>query len=593
MKMYQLRPISDRAFWAQAFATETGRQLLTTIRSHLAEVEPRLPMPTAADFLAAKRTNNRGVVDHHWQKHRVHFAALAANRLADGIATDDRLLNWIFDYAFEATWAVSAHLPDRDLPIAAHPTLDLAACELAADLAEAREVLLPWIAEQSPSLVDSLVTEIDRHALTPFAEDKLPGWASPTTDHHNNWSGVCGGAMLMACQSMAAQGFPRPSARQHAIQALHLFWERAFTPSGECDEGPGYFNYGVEFGVMPLMRMTVEQIAAEFDVARIKQVAGYLERCHIYGNHFYAANDSGPFLNANSYYIPWLAEFTNSSFLRWWYSTYPNTAPGRRLPMLLRQLLPCSLQQPQTVAPPAPAPQSARLLPDQRIAIFQRPSQRGLFTFGITAGHNNESHNHNDLGTFQVLLNDIAWVPDLGMPQYTTDFFSSVRYTKYIVAASSGHCCPQISGHEQRAGHEAAGVVLAYDSEAGKIAFDLSSAYPAEAGVQRWTRSAAVPPGEPSARITDTYTLKTAGMIVHRIWLRERPIVTGQSLQVGPICITVTGNAQCVEVQEFACNDERLMLREHTPSGKLYRIDFTYRCPAGEPLTVETMIRLG
>jgi hypothetical protein len=593
MQMYQLRPISDRAFWGRAFETVAGKQLLASIRGSLPEVADRLPMPTAADFLAARRSNDRNRVDIHWQKHRMQFAELVANRLADGAATDDRLLNWIFDYAFEATWAVSAHLPERDLPVAARPTLDLAACELAADLAEAREVLAPWIAEQSASLVDSLIVELDRHALTPLAEHEMPHWASGKAGWVNNWSGVCGGAMLMACQSMEAQGFARPAARKRAIEALHVFWDRAFTASGECDEGPGYFNYGVEFGVMPLMRMTCQQIEAEFNVARIKQVAAYLERCHVYGNHFYAANDSGPFLRACSYYIPWLAEFADSNFLRWWHQEFPNSAPGRRLPMLLRQLAMAEELENAPKRPiAAPAPQPARLLPDQQIAIIQRPSQHGLFTFGISGGNNGESHNHNDLGSFQVLLNGVAWVPDMGMPQYTTDFFSSVRYTKYMVAASSGHCCPQINGHEQRAGHDACGTILAYEPEAGKIALDLSSAYPAEAGLQKWTRSAAVPTGEASARITDSYTLKTAGPVVHRIWLREKPTVNGQTLQIGPVRLTVTGQAERVEVKEFACDDPRLLLREHTPSGKVYRADFTYRCPAGQPLTVETLIHL-
>jgi hypothetical protein len=439
------------------------------------------------------------------------------------------LLNWVFDLLFEPTWTVSAHLPQNDLPRASKPTMDLASCEMACEFAELREAMLPWLQSQSGTLDQSIIEEIDRRTLTPLLRE-TPWWADPAEEVLNNWSGVCGGALLTACLSLEAQGFARPQAKRKLIEVLHLFWNRAFTATAECDEGPGYWSYGVAYGCMPLMRLTRQQIEADFDVARIRAVAQYPERIHIHNGYFLSTNDSVSRVAAPLWYVPWLAEFAESSFLRWWAAHYPRMHP-RSINTLLRDLW--QVTQEPVPAPAAPPAIAARYLEDQQIAIFQRPNAGPLFTFAIGGGHNGESHNHNDLGAFQVILDDVPWILDLGQPHYNTDFFSAKRYEKYIVAASSGHCCPAINGFEQRAGKDAAGVVLASDLERGRLSLDLTTAYPAAAGLKKWHRSSIVPPGAAEARVTDVFQLASDGVFTHRLWFREMPRVQGATVTCG------------------------------------------------------------
>ena len=592
MQLFKPSAIDQREFWHAIKNNSLAGQYLQTIKTFLPQIPARLPTPTAVDFLAARRSNNRGIVDDHWRNVRLHLARLVANRLLKGDDLgeyDDRLLNWIYDYVFESTWMVSAHLPFLELQLAGSGQLDLAGCEMAAELAELREVLLPWLQGQSQTLDRSIIHEIDRRCLTPFVDPSLKWWADLADLHPNNWTGVCAGGLLTACLALEAQGVSRPEARQKAITVLNHFFAHAFTAGGECDEGPGYWNYGMEYACMPLMRMSLAQIEASFDLARIRQIAAYPERIHIYGDFFFASNDGGSKLHAITGQMAWLADFANSSFLRWWTANYP-AGPGRSVNTLLRDL--AAAPTIATWKTTAPTPQAARYLPDQQVAIFQRNSSRGLFTATFSGGHNAESHNHNDLGTFQIILDNIAWVPDLGMPIYTTDFFSKVRYTKYLVAASAGHCCPAINGQEQRAGHEAAGKLLHYHPQNGQMALDLTAAYPPEAQLASWKRTLTVPPASAEAALVDEFVLQQDGQIVHRLWFREKPIIAGNTLTCGPLSISISPAPANTQLHPFRADDPRLLLREYSPDHHLYRVDLTYLAKANQALQITTSIKL-
>src|SRR5690606_13653819 len=52
----------------------------------------------------------------------------------------------------------------------------------------------------------------------------------------------------------------------------------------------------------------------------------------------------------------------------------------------------------------------------------------GLF-FAAKGGHNKESHNHNDVGTFSLYVDAIPFFIDVGVGTYTRQTFSSERYT--------------------------------------------------------------------------------------------------------------------------------------------------------------------
>jgi hypothetical protein len=583
--------IDDRKTWDAVRNDPARAEWLAGMDKRLSGIPETPPQPTAADYLAARRANDRKRIDGYWQNTRADLGMLAANRLFKGIEKsdpDDRLLNWLYSYTFEPTWTVSAHSPKNDLPLSGAGQLDLAGCEQAGALAELAQSLKPWIDTQSQTLVQSMLNEIDRRVVTPAEADTREFWMKTDGTPINNWAGVCAGSILCACATMESFGMPRPKTRERMIEILRAYFQYGFTEAGECDEGIGYWNYGMDFAFIGLSRLRRDEIESKFDLDRIKLIASYPQRVHMVGRTFFVGNDGSPSASPSLGGIPLVAEWFDMPFLKWWCGQAKPT--GLRTYTQLLRYLTSTMTFPSSQSV-GPKHEPNRYLADQQAGIFQRESRRGLFIFTLTGGTNAEQHNHNDLGTFQVFLDEKPIIPDLGAPIYQQDFFGAARYTKWIVAMSSGHCCPQINGIEQRAGKEAAGKLLAWDDKTGELALDLTSAYPENAGLTKWTRVGHVPMDDAMAIMDDEFVLKADGEVVHRIWFAGEPKVTDDRvLESEGIVVSVQTKPEKLEVVPFKANDERLMLRIFPATHTLNRVDMTYRTNANVPLKIQTVI---
>lgn len=101
-------------------------------------------------------------------------------------------------------------------------------------------------------------------------------------------------------------------------------------------------------------------------------------------------------------------------------------------------------------------------------------------------GYNDESHNHNDAGSFSLWVNNMPVIIDAGVGTYTRQTFSSERYTIWTMQ-SNYHNLPMINGVPQKYGRQ----YKATEVKATKNSFsaNIATAYPDEAGVKKWIRS--------------------------------------------------------------------------------------------------------
>jgi len=137
----------------------------------------------------------------------------------------------------------------------------------------------------------------------------------------------------------------------------------------------------------------------------------------------------------------------------------------------------------------------------------QEGSAEGLF-LAAWGGHNAQSHNHNDVGSFIIFADGKPIVIDIGRPTYRRQTFSNRRYE--IWAFQSGfHNLPTINGVDQKAGRQFAAKNVSYhksDSYA-HIEMDITEAYPKAAGAETWNRIVRFNRGK-DVVIVDSYTLK-------------------------------------------------------------------------------------
>lgn len=577
---FQFKPpsISDRAAW-QTIATDPRTQpLINLMRKHVAGAPSHPCHPTATDFLAAKRSNDRSILDRYWRDNRITLAARCVLHCIDGdlsVGSGDAALNELWSHLTCPTWSVSAHLPGFDLPDTAAGQLDLAGCEMAGDLAETLEVMKPWIDAQSSTLAQSIIQEIDRRILTPFVKAKPMWWADENYHHWNNWTGVCCGGILAACESLANLGQPRPAARAKALRLLNLFLQRAFTPAGECDEGVGYWNYGVGHAAIGWSRLSEAELDENVDLARFKTVADYPRMVHLFGDRFFSGNDAGLTANAPPYATAWLAGATGSQWLADWTAAAPAHESSFRSFSVAIRSLDAALRSPAK-APQLPPTPAARFIPDQQAALFRHDR----LTVAIAGGHNAEAHNHNDVGHFNVWVGEELIIPDLGAPHYTSDFFGPKRYT-YLSASSRGHNCPVINGQEQLPGKTAAARVTELDLAAQRVSLAIENAYPPEARLKAWTRS--LRSHGKGYVVRDQFELNRSSTVDHVIWSTVQPKVEGDTVMLGALVLRVTPAA---EVAVEAVDPKAHQLRDFMAT--LYRTVFAYTDVTA--LNIETKI---
>jgi hypothetical protein len=98
------------------------------------------------------------------------------------------------------------------------------------------------------------------------------------------------------------------------------------------------------------------------------------------------------------------------------------------------------------------------------------------WTLAVKGGHNDENHNHNDVGSVIAALDATPVLIDLGQPTYTAISFSDRRYEQWVVR-SEWHNVPVVNGRQQEPGPQwrACGFAIGDDAVAE---LDLSLAYP-------------------------------------------------------------------------------------------------------------------
>lgn len=146
------------------------------------------------------------------------------------------------------------------------------------------------------------------------------------------------------------------------------------------------------------------------------------------------------------------------------------------------------LDKKNTVNPPLIAD---TWLPDIQVAAAreQEGSINGLY-LALKGGHNDESHNHNDVGNFIVYLNGFPALIDVGVGIYTQKTFSADRYQIWNMQ-SAFHNLPSINDFQQGNGRNFSAQNVQHHSNEQfmKVSMEISQAYPSDAGIKSFQRS--------------------------------------------------------------------------------------------------------
>ncbi len=355
-------------------------------------------------------------------------------------------------------WQLPAHegpAKGKDRPI------DLWVAMKAAQLAITLDLLQDRI---EPEVRDRVLREIRRRAIDEFFNPDAEFWWKTGT---NNWNAVCHGGVGIA--ALLVEKDPQRLARliTQTLEELPAFLS-GFTDDGGCNEGPGYWTFGFGWYVdlaCALYDFTGGKINIMAD-PKVERICRYPLAVSI------RPGQNLPFSDTEQGFVPANLAIRINRFYKVpeLYGLCKLTDDGSLAMESLADLMLYDGTKYRPLNERADA-----FLPDLGVARIRS----GRVTVGAKAGHNAESHNHNDVGSFVIHKGKTFFLTDPGAPIYSARTFSPQRYDS-IFCNSFGHGVPVINGQLQPEGRQFAGTIQAdglNTSGAKTIRIEMARAY--------------------------------------------------------------------------------------------------------------------
>lgn len=468
----------------------------------------------ATDYLEYERSGNRKIMEDRNNANLKTLADLVVAELAEGEGRFvDQILNGAFHLCEMTSWALSAHTPlqrsHRSLPAKDDHVIALVSCETGAMLAWIDHFFGETLGRIDPSVPARIRREVKERIMdTYLAQGERFWWTGFREEGShtiNNWNPWCNCNILQCFLLLEEDPDRLADAVYRTMQSVDKFLDY-IKGDGACEEGPAYWEAagGKAYDYLQVLGWATAGRISLFDHPLIRDMGEYISRSYA-GDGWVVnfadatARGAGP--------APLIYRYGKAvgsdEMMRYAAALIAEkrSAPlsfGRDMLRTLENIRFCG----ELSAAPAGLPSHAFTWYPETQFCYMRLG--GLF-LAAKGGHNNESHNHNDVGTFILYADSEPLLLDAGVGTYTRQTFSSQRYAIWSMQ-SDYHNLPKINGASQRqgAGYRAAGVEA--DPRRRTFSLDIAGAYPAEAGVRSWRREYRLRPN--GMTVTDRFAIE-------------------------------------------------------------------------------------
>ncbi|MFI5357863.1 MAG: hypothetical protein ACHQ4G_11050 [Opitutales bacterium] len=471
--------VTDRAAWAPWQQHPFGLRALQEARALATQPTPPLDDAVYADCIARQDVTR-------------------VNQLLPAVRTRQTcflLAEAIFDTGeFLAPIAADAHMlarltswihpgNDRDSKALRRLTVenDLASCHCALNFALTDFILGPRLPAELRTLLRG---EVEWRFFKPLRERIEAGrdiywWL--TVKH--NWNAVCLSTYAHAAAAMLPAREDRAWWFALAESLIYNFTD-GFADDGLCSEGVSYWNYGFMhfISLAEVLRLGTGNTLDLLDTPKARRMARFPDCAEIQPGRFPAFADCALDAKPFDWARVWLDNRRHSAP-----DIFAEPAPAGFDPFAdMKFGMPddALLWMFQTRDPRRPLKRHAASAlrdwfePSGFLICRSAPAAPRRFAATFLGGHNGVNHNHNDLGTFTVLLDGEVLIFDPGPEVYSWRTFSEQRYDSQLLN-SYGHPVPRIGGTLQQPGPSHRAVVLAkeFTPDRDRMVFDLRTAY--------------------------------------------------------------------------------------------------------------------
>ena len=419
----------------------------------------------------------------------------------------DKMLDVVWAMLEESTWMLpehTVHMPEectKRMPIPASTGekydhgIELGSAYRGATIALIYHYFEKEFDAISPFINEKILYTLRKRSVEPFCKYYF-WWEGMGGNRVNNWCPWIVSNILFTTALTVDDTEVRETVAERAMTFLDNFIN-CYKSDGGCDEGPTYWNAAAAclFDSLELLEYLSDGKINIYSEPLIKAMGEYEPRMNITGLYFVNFADSRSKASQDGNMLYRYGTKCNSkiltsysdSMLKYEQSTFDTALPYRTL---------------RSFTTPKRDVSNARLIaatdtyfPDLKVMVLRESENpdEGLF-LAMKGGDNNESHNHNDVGSFIVYKNGKPVLIDAGVGEYTKQTFSPDRY-KIWSMQSLYHNLPSFDGIGQPNGAQYASKNEDYSKDERSLTLELCDAYDKACGVTSYVRTGSLKDG--------------------------------------------------------------------------------------------------
>lgn len=484
---------SDRAGWERL----TGPLRQQLIADGEAMLGYQWKVVNATDYLEYERTGNRQAMEQPFGENNRALSRLVFAELTEGKGRFiDQIINGIWHTCNMPSWSLSAHLPaqktKRSLPDYHEQIIDLTSGDLGSFLSWTWYFFHERFDEVDPIIANRLKHLIRERILDPYMQRSDYWWQA--FNYHpgvlvNNWNPWCNSNVLLCNLLLEDDKDKLAKAVYRTMQSVDEFINYVKS-DGACEEGSSYWGHaaGKLYDYLQILSDASGGKLSLLHNPMIRRMGEYIARSYVGNGWVVNFADASAKGGGEPGLIYRYGKATGSEMMQHFAAYLFQQQGGTEHWSVERDFFRSveniiSLQELQHTSPALPD-DPATWYPETEVCYIRNSA--GYF-LAAKGGNNNESHNHNDVGSFSLYINQQPVFIDAGVGTYTRQTFSSERY-KIWTMQSNYHNLPMINGMQEQFGATYRASDVSFDSAHDVFKLNIAGAYPKDAAVEYWKR---------------------------------------------------------------------------------------------------------
>lgn len=520
---------------------------------------PYIPMSLYMEF---RKNGNRSHYENPYFEKRKALSALV---LGEYLERKGRFLGKAIDTLYsilqETTWTFSAHntfVRDTQpmmLPDTKHPIIDLFSAETGATVTIASRLLSELLGNdrEYDNLFASIEDAIRSRIVLPYITDHF-WWMGDGTEEINNWAPWCTENVLLCFFLSRTDRRERDKAFRQALYTLECF-AKDYGEDGCCSEGAEYYRHAAlcMLDAMEILdSVSKGALSSCFMDGKIRNMLSYAAKVNVQGDFFinFADCSARPgHAGCREFRAGMLTG--NRDLMDFAKNQMDGSDRRERLYLdeisFFHRILAASMEHRIESHKAGLYRTEDAFFPSIELLV----QRKGPYVFAIKGGDNNDSHNHNDVGSMTLYKDGRPLLIDIGVEVYTAKTFSSRRYEIWTMR-SVYHNTVNFAGVEEKAGEEYKATGMTRDG--GITTMRLERAY-GDDRITAYERK--VDFSESGLSVEETIVSSLERTLT--LMSIERPQVEGREIHLGTLgCVVLLSDVKDIETEEYVVDDDKL-----------------------------------